>query len=386
MGRDRDGNNNRNSNRKDNWVSGTGHSGKDADCKVFCSAFYGREPFDLKLTVLRLIRNLWWVAAVTLAGELLFGGGYFVKHVLLRPQPQYQAVSRYYIEYAVEEEKDVSVVHINETSWNTYVGTGEFLEAVRLYLPKTVEVTDQELKACLGAVLASDLRVVATTVTTNSQERSLAIAEAVEQAMTREFPKGVREITGIRLIDPAVGVEEVLPDVRPVRAFVLSGILSLFFAVVVFLLKETGEDSIWLPALVEKRYGLKTVGTVKDPGFMDHMEYLFGEKKRVVICAAQAAVDPAKVLDALAERGWKQPGSKCLDQFQVVPAAAGCPENTRILRQAEGILLVLKAGRHAAGQLEYVKEYLERQDCSITAVLLWDADEWLIRRYYFGKN
>lgn len=380
--------NNKNQDREEDTVnSANSHQGQDrkqfGTGKVFCSAFYGKEPFDGKLTVLRLIRNLWWVAAVTLAGTLVFGGGYYVKYVLLGPQPQHRAVSRYYVEYAVEEEKDVGVVHINETSWNTYVDTREFLDALRLYLPDGVEATDEELKACLEAVLASDLRVVATTVTTDSPERSLVIAEAVEQAMTLEFPKGVREITGIRLIDQAESVEEVLPDVRPVRAFVLSAILSLFFGVVVFLLKETGEDSIWLPALMEKRYGLKSVGTLEDPGFVANMDYLFKEKENVALCLAQSSIDPDKVLEALGGKGLKQPGTRGQGQWLVVQIPAFCPEDTGILRQADGILLVLQAGRHAAGQLEYVKEYLERQDCTITAVLLWQADEWLIRRYYF---
>ena len=34
--------------------------------------------------------------------------------------------------------------------------------------------------------------------------------------------------------------------------------------------------------------------------------------------------------------------------------------------------------------LQYVMEYLLTQEISVTAALLWDADEWLIRMYY-GK-
>ena len=386
MGKDRDKRNH------DEGMATTnnGHYHKDdgkqkteVDRRATLGAFYGREPFDWKLTVLRLFRNLWWVAAVTLAGTVVFGGGYFVKCVLLGPQPQYRAVSRYYVEYAVEEEKDVSIVHINETSWNTYVATGEFLDAVSLYLPEGTGMTRDGLRACLGAILASDLRVVSTTVTTDTPGQSLAIAGAVEEAMTKEFPKGIREITGIRLIDPAIGVEEVRLDVRPVRAFVLSAVLFLFFGLVVFLLRETGEDSIWLPALVEKRYGLKTVGTLEDPGLAENMSYLFGGKAQVALCAVQSSIDSTQVLDALREKAAIGQGTDQADSFQVVAAPISHPESAGSLRQADGILLVLKAGPHAGGQLEYVKEYLERQDCPITAVLLWQADEWLIRRYYW---
>ena len=54
-----------------------------------------------------------------------------------------------------------------------------------------------------------------------------------------------------------------------------------------------------------------------------------------------------------------------------------------VLRSSEGILLVVKAGVHAGSELERVLQYLNAQDLSVVAAVLWDADEKLIRRYYF---
>ena len=59
---------------------------------------YGKEPFDLRLTLLRVIRRLHLIIAVTLAGTLVFGGGYYVKNVLLRSEPVYSAESTCRIE------------------------------------------------------------------------------------------------------------------------------------------------------------------------------------------------------------------------------------------------------------------------------------------------
>lgn len=50
-------------------------------------ASYGKEPFDLRLEVLCLCRNLWKILAVTVLGAVLFGGGYYVKNVLLQLIP-----------------------------------------------------------------------------------------------------------------------------------------------------------------------------------------------------------------------------------------------------------------------------------------------------------
>ena len=62
--------------------------------------YYGKEPFDLRLTALRFLKNLDKIIVVTLAGTLIFGGGYYVKNVLLRGEVYYSAQSTYKVEYS----------------------------------------------------------------------------------------------------------------------------------------------------------------------------------------------------------------------------------------------------------------------------------------------
>ena len=50
--------------------------------------------------------------------------------------------------------------------------------------------------------------------------------------------------------------------------------------------------------------------------------------------------------------------------------------------RADGVILVVKAGLHAGKPLEYILEYFAAQDIQVSAALLWDADEALIRSYY----
>ena len=50
-------------------------------------ASYGKEPFDLRLLLLRLGRNLWEILALTILGTVLFGGGYYVKNGCCSPIP-----------------------------------------------------------------------------------------------------------------------------------------------------------------------------------------------------------------------------------------------------------------------------------------------------------
>ena len=57
-------------------------------------------------------------------------------------------------------------------------------------------------------------------------------------------------------------------------------------------------------------------------------------------------------------------------------------EHMKKIRELDGVVVGVKAGRHAGKPLEYTLEYLSQQDCEIIAALLWEADEGLIRAYY----
>ncbi len=349
--------------------------------------YYGKEPFDLRLTVLRMLRQLPIIAAVTILGTALFGGGYYVKNVLLCSESMYAAKSIYRVEYEMNEDTAVAVIYINDMSWNTYVRAQNFIDAIQRRMNRfnqessvQISVSDEELREVITAVLESDLRVPFTIVTTESPEKSVRIALAVEAVMTEEFPRWVREVASISVIDSGDTAEEVIPDVRPARAVLLSAVLSLFFAVTGVLLKEIGDDSIWLPSSLWRRYGLKTVGTTKSRELAENIAYFFEGRQSVAVCAVQDSVDPAEVLNELEQKAGELSG------WFAVPSPALNPEVSWELREAEGILLAVKAGAHAGKQLEHVKEYLEQQDCEITAAILTDADERLIREYYLFQR
>lgn len=380
---------------------------------------YGKEPFDLRLTVLRLLRNLDILLVATLVGTLLFGGGYYVKNVMLRGEKTYAVTSTYKVEYVVDP-NEVGAYYINEMSWNTFVDSKEFIDAVQLHLGEiangagvvsqftaemlpggSLQFTNEELENMISATLASDLRVPATTVTANNSNMAVVIAEAVEMAMVNEFVENTKEIISIKVIDPALEASEVIPDVRPVRAFILSAVLSVFFTLLVLLLREIGDDSIWLPATLRKRYGLASVGTIHSKEFQVNMEYLFADKAKCAVCCADDEIDPNEVIATILNipANVKEVGciegknnlvesvsSECKDmKWIAAPTPVLCPETCEILRQMDGVLLVVKAGSHVGKPLEYVLECLEQQNCKITAALLWDADEGLINAYYFAQ-
>lgn len=349
--------------------------------------YYGKEPFDLRLAVLRLAYRLPLIAAVTVLGTLLVGGGYYVKNVLLQGEKTYTATSSYRVEYAVDNVEDMMAVYINEMSWNTYMQSQMFLDAVEKHLVEAgmEEIGRQELTESIYAQVLSDLRLPSTTVTTASPEKSVAIAHAVEAAMVRELSEEVSEIDYMTVIDPGDVAEEVRPVLRVRRVSIFGAILSCFSVIAILLLKETGDDCIWLPASVWKRYGVKVAGTIESRELAENINYFFrkgmseeSSKKGTAVCAVQEDLDSEEVLKRL-----KEICSETCGEWFAVPSPLKNPQVAGKLREAEGILLAVKAGNHAGRAFERVLEYLEQQDCQVTAAILWDADEKLLRRYDF---
>lgn len=261
--------------------------------KQIWSACYGKEPFDLRLTVLRLIRRLPWILGVTLVGSLLFGGIYYVKNVMLAKGPAYVMTSTYKVSF-VDEPTQPGDYYINDMTWNTYVHSDEFLDTVWVHLHDKTMALDsvlvqsaKELAPMIEAKLDSDIHVPSTIVTTYSEEWTQWLAEAVEQTMTEEFVENNEQVKEMKLIDHTASTKAVLAkeQPRPTRAFVLAAVLSGFFAVVFFLLKEMGNDDIWLPATLRRRYGLHVLGTVNSPELVSNLEYAFREKKDCSMCS-----------------------------------------------------------------------------------------------------
>lgn len=377
-------------------------------------ASYGKEPFDLRLEVLCLCRNLWKILAVTVLGTVLFGGGYYVKNVLQQPDPGYAASSTYKVEY-FENPNAAGAYYINEATWNSLIHTGEFLDGVETHLQeaadrgetKAAEVLAmgrESISGALSATLPSDFSIPMTKATLQEPAESVALAAAVEETMCNEFAETIAEIRLIKVLDHGNLAEAVVPDVRSVRAVILAAILSLFFAVVISLLWELSCDSIWLPATLRRRYGLKDLGTVHSAGLAENVKYLLQkvtERKNIgnkdtgnestgkveltaMVCGILPGEDPAEVISQLRTAVTAEDVKNSEEwQFTAVPSPLLCPESAETLRGADAVILAVPAGPHVGKQLEAVLEYLAAQDCTIDGALLWNADEELIRRYYF---
>jgi capsular polysaccharide biosynthesis protein len=356
-------------------------------------AQYAKEPFDLRLTVLRLIRNLHIILLVTVVGTVIFGGGYYVKNILLVKEHTYEATAVYKVEYTEEPSKSGDY-YINEMSWNTYVQSEDFVnEVMRVLSAQGADWEKLNAEDVLSATLASDLHIPSVTVTTDDPEDTIRIERAVETVMTGYFADTNPQIKEISVIDSQTQAVETERDVRPVRAAVLSAVLSCFFAIVIFLLYEIGNDGIWLPATIRKRYGLKCVGTLEAAEISANMEHIFEGMKKTAVCGVTSDIDTEMLIEKLKEMHIVKSAAKSENDSlerklkqEWIAIQSSMPDAAFKLRSADSVLLAVNAGTHSGKKLERAMEFMAEQDIEITAVLLCNADEWIIKRYYFIRK
>lgn len=357
------------------------------------SGKWGKEPFDLRLTVLRLIRTLPGILAVTLAGTILFGGGYILKNTVLRGERSYGVVNTFLVEYA-DENFAVNLKYINESSWNLWMQSDVLRELVSEHLDDAHrELAAKDLGSMLKVTVPSDLRVAQIMAVSGDPGEAEALLAAVSAALTEDFPKVMKDVRSISLTDREEAVE-LRPDVRPLRACILAAVMSAFFAVLCFLIRELTYEKIWLPTSLTDRYGLKSLGRMGTVEFENNLKYFFQNKQRIGVCFESNPSKKDKKASKESDRQEWEALQKDLTasrgasdyQFLPVPNPLTDPAGAASLREMDGVLLVVRSGEDTR-HLEYILDYLRGQDVQVTAAFLWREDSWLVRNYYrFGKG
>ncbi len=342
------------------------------------SLYAGSEPADERLLLLVFLKKIPKLALIILLGTLVLWGAYCLRYLVFGEETVFQATSRFQIHYEVPLTE--SDYYINDYSWNLYIHSDAVTDGVLDLLEQMdLSITKEELIAQTQASMESDLTILTLITTSDNPATAGTIAMALEEVMKEDFPQvndGVREL---ELID-ASKLSRKDPDVRPGRAFVLALILMTFFTVVIWLLAEISADSIYLPKTLRKRYGLPAIGTEESEVLAAHLEYLFRDKARIGIIPATEDLDPMAVKEELVRiLSGKAPAG---DRMTALPAPLLCQEAAEAMRKMDGILLAVPAGRHMGKPLERVLDFLEVQEIPVTAAVLWNADEKLVRTYY----
>lgn len=314
---------------------------------------YGSEPMDLKLLVLRLLKKIWIPILAAVLGVLLVGGPYFLKHVTFGPAKEYEAVTDFYMDYAVQPD-GTEYTYFNQTTWTQLITDDVFTDSILGYLKEQgIEVDKDALRKSLYATMLSDTRIVTTTVTTNDPQLTMQINDALILAM-QDFGENQKEIAAVRILQQPDEASLAIADVRTFRACMLGLVIFVFIALLSMLCYFILDDSIYVPITFERRYHVPMAGTMEDPQMPELLKVLT-EGREVEQIPVDTRISPEE------------------------------------LAKKQEVVLLVKAGAQNGKQIEQMLSLCVKCHVKVAAAILTDADQKLVKAYempghVFGKK
>lgn len=383
---------------------------------------YGREPVDLKKLLILFFRKIWLIILSMGLGALLCGGGYYLCKVVLGPGASYEAVTDFYMDYALQPTGE-EYTYFNQTTWTQLMGDDVFTDKVVQNLCKAYGVNQEDgslvdayflegdtsgasdmiltcgfsgrqlvngeakgqLKDMLYATMLSDTRIVTTTVTTPSAEATLAINDALVSSM-QQFGKEQKEIAGVRILTQPTEASLVIADVRTVRACVLGALVFAFVTLLVLWCKYVADTSVDLPIEAERRYSLPMLGTLDSTELYAFTRALVGEVGTKVIFVSDTPLPDEAYFAQLEEKA----GICTEDAFFLGKGAQ--QESFEKAREAFGqkkdekLLVLIQAGAQNGAGIEKLLSDVRKLGKEPVAGILWDEDKTLLKTYYMGMK
>ncbi len=377
-----------------------------------------QEGMDFRLTVLLLLRKTGYIITAGIIGALVAGGVYLLTHVVYAPAREYQAVSRYYIDFTVDENGDRAYDYYNAATWNDVAASDPILDYTMSLLPDGYD--KEQVREAVFCEQPSDYRIITTTVTTGDQTKTAEIQKATEASILH-YGEMMEEFEKISVIMSSE-VTLVALDLHTVKVFVLGGIGGVLLMLLWLIFQIILDTSIYVESTFERRYGYPVLGV-----FFRDAEKNQAQKgnpsQEATGAGKMAAVEKGdthrKGNSAVSGRDEKHWMGDCLAVKKernvnlaylgggnqiVVPlwdreseavarlaGQSGCkssagllehPESCEQMRETDGVILAVRSGKDQGKQLDKAISLLEKQDCKITGAILYRVSPGIYQNYY----
>ena len=312
---------------------------------------YADAGMDLKKLGLCFIRKIWLVFLAAIVGAALGAIIYIISHIVPESEREYRALSKVYLDFAVDETGEVYQAY-NGYTWNDLVATDPILDVTMLYLSDYY--TREEVVAAVEAEILSDLRLLTITVTTNDPDSCNDIMHAVGQSLTElgDTAKEFRQIDVIQTTDAAL----VAADSRTVQAVLVGLVASVILMLLGMMFYYVLDDRILVASDLKQVTDVPFVGYARagdrlNGEYERNLEYLRGQTGTVeVLTIAQN--------DVITQDRWQK------------------------LCAADGVVAAVDYGKVHAAFLSYILEQLKLRECRIVGMAIDGADEKFLHRYY----
>ncbi len=370
---------------------------------------YLNRGMDLKRLVLYFQKKIWLIVMLAILGAT-FGGILYQIVRSMRMPVEYQAVSKLYISFGHDENGEV-YQYYNGYTWNDLLDTDPILDIVMESLPGYEK--KQVMEATTAEIL-SDIRLLTVTVKGDDEKFVREIRNALESGL-KEYARESSELEQIKVIRSGAP-ERVFWDERTTSACITGAVLLGLLAFLVICFHYILDEAVYVQEDIEKMYSFKALGilTRNQKGLQPYarelkanIKYALGGKRSFAILDMANHSDMRRLeLERLLNteeteifggseadhdgsgfewhipRADDQQGKKGEWEVTAFGENVLSEEECRRIREIGGVIILLPFGVDVGRKVARILSFLHNQDCEVLGMIIAQADEEFLNRYF----
>lgn len=368
---------------------------------------YRKRGMDFKRLYLCFQGKIWLLIMLVVLGTVLGGVIYQVARAMRMPIT-YEGISKLYISFGVDESGEI-YQYYNGYTWNDLLDTDPILDRIMVYVP--AGYSREEVQEATGAEILSDIRLLTITVSGSTEKFVREIQEAVEKGLV-DYARDSGELKRIEVIRREEPVR-VYWDNRAVTACIVGAVIFAVISCLIMAFVYVLDDAVYVQTDAEKRYPYKVLGMLmrKQSGLQPYarelqanFSYLLaGQKKFGMIDMGDQSDLRRTELELVLNAGenefiggdgeaggltWTLPKDAEAEETEKEWTAVPFNESTlsekelEEIRELGGAVILLPFGEDVSRKTDRVLSLLNNQDCQVLGMVITQADEEFLSRYY----
>lgn len=366
------------------------------------------EMLNLRSFYLRLVKKIWKIPACILIGMIACGGIYFEATQGSRQDRTFENTVKLYLDFAYDEETGTQVDSYNAYTWNDLMGTDDIIDQImsnlNTYGVSETEsekdsngqnlITRKDVLETIDADIPSDVRLMVITITAKQPNLCDYVGQSVAHALVT-YGENNDAFESIKILSIS-GPELVVVTDKTKTAVIAGGVLGLIVGILGMLLLEVLDDAVYVPEDLEKKYHLPVLGVIVRGGKAEP-DYF----RNQIIANAQhtyEGLEDIRIMSSLDRDAKKNYAESVCDRYKKILGNDFDFDKTEIkaaylqgtsekwaddLDTADGVIIAVNAGRKNISSItENTISSLHKVDVPILGMLLVDADDKFLQRYY----
>lgn len=336
---------------------------------------YMQQHINWKKIWLLYWERMWLIITLTIFSAAIAGGIYQVVRAINHGEQYYRVSSDYYLTFNLEDHPN-GVDYYNAYTWDTILRDDPLVNGALEVLPE--DYTKEEIISSVTGEMLGDYRILTVYSTHLVPERAEAIARAYTHSL-EVFPERVDIFKSIEVWSQEECMPVVEKNLTP-NMVIIGAVIGLILALTICSIHYVLDDSIYVETDLTSRFNIPFFGMITRSGselckkeLEDNLNYLLKEDGDYYLAFIDSVEE--KVTEKVKSIHKGISGTLTLQG-----------EDLEKLRQSDGAILMIPWGRKKGNVIEKTLSFLGKQDCKVAGVIVYDADDKFLKKYYSIKT